>query len=49
MDMAAEGVMDIAMAAEPVMGTAMAADQDIPGVSRGGDRPGFGSLKSLAF
>ena len=42
-------VMDIAMAAEPVTDTAMAADQDIPGVSRGGDRPGFGSLKSLAF
>jgi hypothetical protein len=41
-------VMDIAMAAEPVMDTAMAADQGIPGVSEGGDKPGFGSLKSLA-
>jgi hypothetical protein len=40
--------MDIAMAAEPVMDTAMAADQGIPGVSQGGDKPGFGSLKSLA-
>jgi hypothetical protein len=48
MDMAAERVMDIAMAAEPVMDTAMATDQRIPGVSGGGDRPGCGSLKSLA-
>ncbi len=35
-------VMDIAMAAEPVMDTAMAADQGIPGVSGGGNRPGYG-------
>jgi hypothetical protein len=34
--------MDIAMAAEPVMDTAMATDQGIPGVSGGGDRPGYG-------
>jgi hypothetical protein len=46
--MAAEPVMDIAMAAEPVMDTAMAADEGIPGVSQAGDKPGFGSLKSLA-
>jgi hypothetical protein len=31
-----------------VMDTAMAADQGIPGVSGGGDKPGCGSLKSLA-
>jgi hypothetical protein len=41
-------VMDIAMAVEPVMDAAMAADQGIPGVSGRGDKPGCGSLKSLA-
>jgi hypothetical protein len=38
-------VMDIAMEAERVTDTAMAADQDI---SRVGDKPGYGSLKSPA-
>ena len=42
MDMAAERVMDIATAVEPVMDTALAADQGIPGVSGGGNRPGYG-------
>ena len=31
-----------------VMDTAMAADQGISGVCEGGDKPGYGSLKSLA-
>jgi hypothetical protein len=41
-------VMDIAMAAEPLTDTGMAADQGMSGVRGVGDKPGYGSLKSLA-
>jgi hypothetical protein len=41
-------VMDIAMAAEPLTDTGMAPDQGMSGVREVGDKPGYGSLKSLA-